>query len=144
MMIPDTPETSAALTNGASQGGTAILSLVGGLFLFALVLLLVYFFTRWLGRRYMTGGSGSGSIQILERTPLGPDKMLVVVRAGEQVWLLGVTSQHIDVISPLDAADYPADETPKTGKGLDFSAALQNALAGWTGGQKRRNGNKDE
>ncbi len=134
-----------AATAGSSQGAAAILSLIGGLFLFALVLLLVWFATRWLGKRYSGGGQAGGTVQVLERTPLGQDKMLVVVRAGEQVWLLGVTSQHIDVISPLDPAAYPADQTPATGaKGRDFSAALQNALAGWTGGQKRRNGNKDE
>lgn len=133
-----------AATAGSSQGAAAILSLIGGLFLFALVLLAVWLATRWLGKRYMGGGQTGGTVQVLERTPLGPDKMLMVVRAGEQVWLLGVTSQHIDVISPLDPAAYPADQAPAAGKGPDFSAALKNALAGWTGGQKRRNGNKDE
>lgn len=141
MKMLQTPLAAAA---GSSQGAAAVLSLIGGLFLFALVLLLVWFVTRWLGKHYSGGGQTGGTVQVLERAPLGPDKALVVVRAGEQVWLLGVTSQHIDVISPLDPAAYPADQPPAAGKGRDFSAALQNALAGWTGGQKRRNGNKDE
>ena len=123
--------------------GSVIFSLVGGLLLFALVLALAWFCSRWLGGRYGFQTAGR-TVRVLERVMVGPDRSLLVVRAGEQVWLLGVTPQHIEKIGELDPAQYPERETPETGGAPDFSAALQSAIRGWVPGKKRGNGYEDE
>ncbi len=123
--------------------GSVVLSLLGGLFLFVLVLALAWFCSRWLGGRYGFQAAG-GTIRVLERVMVGPDRSLLVVRAGEQVWLLGVTPQHIEKLGELDPELYPEPEAPEARIGSDFSAALQNAVKGWIPGKKQGNENKDE
>jgi len=96
--------------------GSLYLSLIGGLFLFALVLFLAWYCTKWLGKRYGFQNKG-GKIKILERTALGPDRFLMVIRLGEKTCLLGVTAQHIDNLGDVDPDLYP-DEDVDT-KGFD-------------------------
>ena len=108
-----------------------IFSLVGGLLLFALVLALAWFCSRWLGGRYGFQSAGR-TVRVLERVMVGPDRSL------------GVTPQHIEKIGELDPAQYPERETPETGGAPDFSAALQSAIRGWAPGKKRGNGKEDE
>ena len=64
---------------------SVVLSLVGGLILFVLVLLLAWLCTRWLGGYYRARGAQGGSIRVLERTVIGSDRTLMVVRVGERV-----------------------------------------------------------
>jgi len=123
--------------------GPVVLSLLGGLFLFVLVLALAWFCSRWLGGRYGFQAAGR-TIRVLERVMVGPDRCLLVVRAGEQVWLLGVTPQHIERLGELDPALYPEREPSETVKGPDFSSALQSAIKSWVPGKKQGNGNEDE
>ena len=137
------------------EQGSAILSLVGAIFLFILVLLLAYLTTRWLGRRYGSQKAG-GRIRILERTAIGPDRLLVIVRVEEKVWLLGVTSHQISSIGELDPELFEDEELfetehtgifgmahlPQLGKS-DFAKTLQDALKGWTG-KKEEKDKRDE
>ena len=123
--------------------GSVVLSLLGGLLLFGLVLLAAWFCTRWLGGYYRSRGASGGCIQVLERAAIGPDRTLMIVRTGERVWLLGVTPQCIQPIGELDPADYPEEApNPAAAAGRDFSAALQSAVKGWTEG--RQQGQQDE
>ena len=62
--------------------GSVVLSLLGGLLLFGLVLLAAWFCTRWLGGYYRSRGATGGSIQVLERAAIGPDRTLMIVRTG--------------------------------------------------------------
>lgn len=144
MPVEQTPVTLAG-----QSGGSVVLSLLGGLCLFILVLAAAWFCTRWLGGYYRRNSGGEGTIQVLERTVVGPDRTLMVVRTGEQVWFIGVTPHHIGLIGQLDPAGYPekAPGPDLTAAGRDFSAALQSAIAGWSGGKKQgqEDGNdKDE
>ena len=79
-----------------NSGNTyTVLSLLGSLVLFVLILVLAWFCVRWLGGQYRLNTAGS-RVKVLERIALAPDRSLLVVRAGGQVLLLGVTSQHIE------------------------------------------------
>ena len=125
----------------AGQGGSVVLSLLGGLCLFVLVLAAAWLCTRWLGGYYRRGGGENGTIRVLERTAVGPDRTLMVVRTGARVWLIGVTPHHISPIGELDPGDYPEEvRTPAAAAGKEFSTALQSALQGWTG---KRQGQED-
>lgn len=124
--------------------GSVVLSLLGGLFLFVLVLVLAWYCSRWLGGRFGFSAAG-GTVRVLERVMVGPDRSLLVVRAGEDVLLLGVTPQHIERLCDLDPDLYPEEEEPgAAAKATDFSAALQNAVKGWMPAKKQGNENEDE
>lgn len=124
--------------------GSVVLSLLGGLFLFVLVLVLAWYCSRWLGGRFGLSATG-GTVRVLERVMVGPDRSLLVVRAGEDVLLLGVTPQHIERLGELDPALYPEGEEPGAAvKATDFSAALQNAVRSWIPGKNQGNENEDE
>ena len=123
--------------------GSVVLSLLGGLFLFVLVLVLAWYCSKWLGGRFGFAATG-GTVRVLERVMIGPDRYLLVVRAGEEVLLLGATPQHIERLGELDPALYPEREAAEASKATDFSAALQSAIKGWMPGKKRGNGNEDE
>lgn len=124
--------------------GSVVLSLLGGLFLFVLVLVLAWYCSRWLGGRFGFSATG-GTVRVLERVMIGPDRSLLVVKAGEEVLLLGVTPQHIERLGELDPALYPEREGSEAASGVpDFSAALQNAIKGWIPGKKQGNENEDE
>lgn len=140
------PAEQTPVVLAGQSGGSVVLSLLGGLCLFVLVLAAAWFCTRWIGGYYRRSSGGTGSIQVLERTVIGPDRTLMVVRAGERVWLIGVTPHHISPIGQLDPEDYP--ETPPEQGPLpaakDFSAALQSAVAGWSRGKREDGGGGDE
>ena len=117
------------------SGLAAALSLVGSLVLFGLVLFLAWACVRWLGRRsgWQPNAQG-GKVRVLERVALGPERGLFVVKAGEKVWLLGVTAQHIDNIGELDPALFP-DGEPGAPAAAPFAAALENVRRGLFAGK---------
>ena len=56
---------------------------------------LVYFTTRWYGRKHV----GHGNIRILETMNLGPGKALYIIQWRQNQLLLGVTGQTIQVLA---------------------------------------------
>ncbi len=128
------------------EQGSALLSMLGGLFLFVLVLLLAWAVSRWLGRRYGSAGQGTGGhMRVLERMALGPDRSLVIVRVEDRVWLLGVTAHHISPIGELSPDAFAEAETADAGLLLqkvhlpgDFAGTLQEAIRGFAGKKEKR------
>ena len=127
--------------NAVNSGNTyTVLSLLGSLVLFVLILVLAWFCIRWLGGQYRLNTAGS-RVKVLERIALAPDRSLLVVRAGGQV-LLGVTSQHIEKIAELDPEEFPDEPVPTVGNDK-FSAALEAVLKkNFTRGGKGNNPNE--
>ncbi len=132
-----------------------ILSLIGSILLFILVLFLAWFCTRWIGKRYGLRGSAGGSkIKILDRMALGADRSLIVIRLEDRVWLLGMTAHHINKIEELDpevfAEEAFSEEENAHGvsamlsSSSNFAAALKNALKGWTSEKKNEKDKFDE
>ena len=125
-----------------NSGNTyTVLSLLGSLVLFVLILVLAWFCVRWLGGQYRLNTAGS-RVKVLERIALAPDRSLLVVRAGGQVLLLGVTSQHIEKIAELDPEEFPDEPVPTVGNDK-LSAALEAVLKkNFTPGGKGNNPNE--
>lgn len=80
--------------------------MIGTLVLLVAIFFGAYWFTKTMGKRYQLGQSSSGGIELLVRQMLGKDQMLLVIRTGGRVFLLGVTPQHIELIEELNAAEY--------------------------------------
>lgn len=117
-----------------------VLSLVGMLGGFFLILFLAYWATRIIGRGYAASGAGR-MIEVLDRVGLGQEKQLLVVKAAGKVLLLGVTAHHIERLEELEAGALPAPApAPQSGA---FFAALKSALEQKKGKESGDEGNAD-
>ena len=86
------------------------------------VLVLAYLFTRYVAGRGQGGGPsrlGKRMLTILDQVAVGKDQRLLLVRAGETYYFLGVTQGSITCLEKLTA-----EEAPKMG----FQEALHSAL----------------
>lgn len=82
-----------------------ILSALGLMAVVLGVLLGAYVFTRWagknLGNGWIGGPGGTGRIRVLDRTGVGKDQSILVIRAGERYLLLGSTPAGITLLTEL-------------------------------------------
>ena len=79
-----------------------ILSVVGMLIVMAVVLFAAY----WCTRRIAVSSVGKigvrgGQMQVMDRLPLGQNKMLIVVRVSTRYLLLGVTNEQITLLREM-------------------------------------------
>lgn len=104
-----------------------VLSALGMLIAFILILYLAYAATKWLGKRQMMqGGSASGkNIRLVDRFVLGQEKSLCIVEVGGRLMLIGVSGQHIEKICDLDPEQI---HFPENGTPASFSDIFQQAL----------------
>lgn len=106
----------------------AILSMIGTLILMIGVFVGAYFVSKWVAKKYSpTGGSSMGNIEILDRSSLGKDQHLVLVRSGGKVLLLGVTAHNIQKIDELDPETITINDAPVPAK-VDFVNVLKDAF----------------
>ena len=117
-----------------------VLSLIGMLAGFFLILFLAYWATKVLARGYGANGAGH-AVEVLDRMSLGQDKQLLVVKAAGKVLLLGVTAHHIEKLEELDAGALP--EPVQSPSGGAFFAALKGALEQKKGKESGDEGNAD-
>ena len=80
-------------------GGDAWFALFWVVAWVAVIILLAYWFTRFIGTHSGMGGlrlgRGSEQLQALARLNLGREQMLLLVQAGERFFLLGVTASSV-------------------------------------------------
>ena len=103
-----------------------ILSLIGTLVLMLAVFVGAYYASRLIGRRYQPKIQGTKTVEILERTAIGKEQFLLVIKTGSRAFLLGVAPQHIETICELDPAALP-ESPPSQGPGREFRFLLKEA-----------------
>jgi len=84
----------------------------------------------WLLRRFMsrTGSLplAGGELAVLAQYPLGPKKVLALVRVADQVLLLGVTEANINLLSRIEDEAFLARlKRPNPGRPNDFRSLLK-------------------
>lgn len=95
------------------------------------LIFLTYYATRWLNKKFRSGGiygSGSG-IKIIECVGIAQDKQLIAVKAGNKAMLLGVTPQSVTKLSDLDESDIEAMLPNENTSGGGFAESLKKAFA---------------
>lgn len=65
------------------------------------VLLLAYWYSRFLGKSYGKTNSGK-NLKILEEVRLGPDKQLILVKLQDHVYLLGLSQSGIQLLTEVE------------------------------------------
>lgn len=102
------------------------------------VLLLAYWYSRFLGKNYGKKNSGV-NLKVLEQVRLGPDKQLILVRLQDHVYLLGVSQNGIQLLTELEG-DLTAPETgleEKKRSGFEGFQEVYNSLC-----QKKKGGDR--
>ncbi|MEY8402898.1 flagellar biosynthetic protein FliO [Oscillospiraceae bacterium 44-34] len=111
-----------------------ILSVLGMLAVVLLVLTGAFLFTRWAGRNLGGGFAGLGGgrrIEVLDRTGLGKDQAILLVRAGGRYLLLGSAPGGLALLAELTREEGEEWETPASPGGPEekrppeFLALLQ-------------------
>ena len=112
-----------------------VLSVFGLLAVILLVLAGAWFFTRWAGQN-LGGGMfavrrSGGRLQVLDRTAVGRDQALLVVKAGRRYLLLGCTPAGLTLLAELSHEEGETWEPPVPPQGPeekrppDFRALMQ-------------------
>ena len=113
-----------------------IISLLWMVISVVVVIGLAYWVTRYIARRGAFGafgpmGTGEG-LELLAQLPLGKDQRVVVTRAGERCFLLGVTAAEITLLAELTEEEAVLwrnrAETAKKRETPSFREALDTVL----------------
>ena len=99
-----------ALDGGALDGLGSLFSLIWMLVCVLAIVVLAYFFTRYVAGRGGAIGVSGGSerFKVLARLPLGREQSAVLVKAGETYLLLGVTASEVTVLKELTSEEAEA------------------------------------
>ncbi len=94
-----------------------------------------YYVTKFVATRGFVGvGRSNPDIKLRSSLPLGKDKQLVIAEIGEQAYILGVTSQHVELVDKLDRAvlDEQLRRDPEEDKqvGINFRQEFLERLRG--------------
>lgn len=126
LFAPDDKDDAKA---AKKDDGGAIGRLLFGL---ACVVGLIYA-VHWVLKKYGNGRPGvsnvgaAGVIDVLATTPLGPDRALHLVRVGDEVVLVGATSQSLTHLRTLSSTG-SVDATAAAMGGADFQRQLAGAM----------------
>lgn len=91
------------------------------------VLFLTYVSTRWLAQKSMSANTSySRNMVVLDRLPIGQDKMLLIVQAGERKLLLGSGSHGIHLLFEFSSEEMLDQEFHPTNK--DFLTVLRETI----------------
>ncbi len=74
---------------------------------------LFYYVSQRLNQR-VTGFASKRRVQVIERTPLGDKRALILVRVGKQQMLLGATSSSISMLSLVFCEETPEKPISRT------------------------------
>lgn len=102
------------------------------------VVIAVLFAAWWFTRKIAAGaqlGAQSRYMKVIDRIPVSQDKFIILVQAGEYIYMAGVASNGITLLATLKEGDLEllsAQEDSPLGN-LDFKELLQKV-----GGRKNR------
>ncbi len=106
------------------SGVSGILGLLGALLIFAGVLVLTYWATKYMSRRF-AGGAGSRHIQVIERVSIGQSQQLLLVRVAEKTMLIGTAGQNVSKLCDIEEE---LSEVPEEAGPTPFSQLLGGLL----------------
>lgn len=117
------------------SGGEGLLSLLWMIVCVVVIIVLAYLFTRYIaGRgsvgRISLGGGGSG-FKVLSRLSLGRDQSVVLIRAGERYFLLGVAGSGVSLLAELTQEEAESLSPPKPAAAVqppNFGDSLRGVL----------------
>jgi flagellar protein FliO/FliZ len=80
--------------------------------IFALILVIAYFVTKFIAKKG-TFGNNNKNLKMIEALPLGMDKCVYLVKAGEQYLLLAGTKNNLTLVSTIESNMLSLGEIPE-------------------------------
>lgn len=96
----EAPPFNGSYTSPLSNSFDSFLKLLVTLLVFVFVLVITYLCTKWMGN-YQKLKLRSGNLQILESLPAGNNKMICLVKAGDEYLVVGVGTDEIRLLTKL-------------------------------------------
>lgn len=108
-------------------------------FSLSVILGLLWLVARASNRRF--GGPARSMVRVLARQPLARSASLAVVEVGDRVLVVGVSEQGVSLLTEMDPAELPAEETvPGSAAGLPAGVASGVASGAVSGVAERLGG----
>lgn len=104
-----------------------ILPLILSLIAIAAVLYLCYLLSRYLAKK-ANNVANTANIRILERVALAQDKGLAIARICGHYYLIGFSSERVEILKEIDKTEICSSTEPAAGR--NFMDALNAALKG--------------
>ncbi len=98
------------------------ISLVSGFLVFVLILLLAYACSRYLGKTWQHSSSAR-YMDVIDQLAVGQDRLLLIVKIKDKVYLMSSSSQGVSILTELDG-DFSTEESLGTPLQGDFSQYL--------------------
>ena len=113
----------------ATLGGGAV-EIVFILIVFFCILLLAYAVTRFIAKR-VAGRLKSRYLEVIDTLAVGADAQLLIVKAGEEIFLAAKSQKHISLLSKLDLdiEDTREGAGPAPGFAESFRTVLEGKLS---------------
>lgn len=103
-------------------GSSGVLELFGVIIVFILILVACYYTTKWVGKNDLINHAAR-NISVLETYRIAPTKHIQVVRVGKKLFVIGVTKEHIEMLTELSEDDYEEIRT-ETNQDFKFQDVL--------------------
>lgn len=99
-------------------------------FLFALVIVLAWLTTRFVGQR-MGSPMGGSSLRVLQHIPAGRDRSIMLLEVGGRVYLLGITAHQVTLLDAIEDPEVMARilTNAPAARDLSLTAALPRSFA---------------
>ncbi len=101
-----------------------VVTAFGTLLVIIVILYLAYICTKYIAKsaRFKQFSGGSRFIAVVDQVILGQDSSVVVAKVSGRVFLLGITSNQISLLTELNSEEFP--DLPESGlspgQGVDF------------------------
>lgn len=104
-------------------GVNGIVQLITVAVLFILVLVMTYFTTRFVGK-YQKGQLSGNNIQVLDTLRLSQNKLVQIVRVGEQYFAIAVCKDTVTLLGEIDGDKLVIKEQSTTSN-MEFEKILK-------------------
>ena len=92
------------------------------------VLLLAYWFSRLLGKRWVQS-SGTSNIKVIDGVQVGQDRRVLLIQVGEHNYLVGVSQAGIQLLAEVEGNFEAAKPSqPNPGAQLPFQELMEKYL----------------
>jgi len=94
--------------------------------MFSGIIISAYYVTKWIGGVQFQKNQGK-NIKIIESIGIGPQKVLQLIQVGTQIFLIGITKEHIIFITEIDSTNIICSNQEE-GANVSFQSYLKQWL----------------
>ncbi len=110
----------------STTGVNSVAQFLTVLLIFAGVLVLTYFSTKWIAS-YQKGKFFSNNISVVETFKITTNKFIQIIRIGEKYYAIAIGKDEITLLGELNEEELTLQEPAQVFSGVDFKSILDKA-----------------